>query len=104
MARLLRPHEVSIETDGTKALERLRGGEAFDVVLCDLMMPDLTGMDLHDALVADHPEVARHLVFLTGGAFTDRAREFLARTRCPVLDKPVDAAALRDAVGRVMAP
>jgi CheY-like chemotaxis protein len=103
VARILSAHEVQTVTAAREALERLRGGERFDVVICDLMMPDLTGMDLHDTLLRERPEYAGRIVFLTGGAFTDRAREFLARTRARVLDKPVDAAALRAAVAEVAA-
>jgi len=103
VARILSGHQVQTTTAAREALARLRGGEPFDVVICDLMMPDLTGMDLHDALLAERPEYADRFLLLTGGAFTDRARDFLARTRARVLEKPVDAGALRTAVAEVAA-
>jgi CheY-like chemotaxis protein len=59
------------------ALAKFRAGERYDVVLCDLMMPEMTGMDLHAELSHSHPEDARRIIFVTGGAFTSRAREFL---------------------------
>lgn len=46
----------------------------FDVILCDLMMPDTTGMDLHHELVRIAPDQVDRMVFMTGGAFTAKAR------------------------------
>jgi CheY-like chemotaxis protein/anti-sigma regulatory factor (Ser/Thr protein kinase) len=103
VARQLREFDVDVETSAAAALERVRGGAGYDAVVCDLMMPDATGMDLHARVAAEAPAVASRFVFLTGGAFTDRARSFVATTRAPVLEKPVDAAALRAAVRAVAA-
>jgi CheY-like chemotaxis protein len=59
------------------ALQRITAGERFDIIVCDLMMPQMTGMDLHAALTRAAPDQAARMVFLTGGAFTERARRFL---------------------------
>jgi two-component system cell cycle sensor histidine kinase/response regulator CckA len=91
-------HEVVVETAGRAALARLRQGECFDLVLCDLMMPDMTGMDLHDAIVESVPEAARRMVFFTGGAFTPRAQEFLERTEHQRIEKPFDKKVLLDLI------
>ena len=56
------------------ALARITAGERFDVILCDLMMPHMTGMDLHAALAGAVPEQAERMIFMTGGAFTPSAR------------------------------
>src|SRR5690606_11143003 len=56
-------HDVVICHAATEAIERIRAGERFDVILCDLMMPELTGMDLHDVLAADAPEQAARMLF-----------------------------------------
>jgi CheY-like chemotaxis protein len=69
-----------------------------DVILCDLMMPDLTGMDLHAELTATAPEVARRMVFLTGGAFTPAARAFMDQVQNARVDKPFDPQKLREQV------
>jgi CheY-like chemotaxis protein len=103
VARILAAHEVETVTTAREAMAKLRGPEPFDAVVCDLMMPEMTGMDLHDVLLAEQSEYAGRLVFLTGGAFTERARDFVARTAAPVLDKPVDAEALRAAVAELAA-
>jgi len=95
-------HDVEITTDPRVALARIRDGERFDVILCDLMMPRMTGMDLHAELVSRGRHEADRVVFLTGGAFTNRAREFLDRTPNRWLEKPFDASTLRRTVGEVL--
>lgn len=52
------------------------------------MMPEVTGMDLHAELLRLAPEQAEKVVFMTGGAFTSRAREFLDQVRNPRIEKP----------------
>jgi PAS domain S-box-containing protein len=105
LVRMLSPlHDVVAHTSGRAALELLREDRAFDVVFCDLMMPGMTGMELHATLAAIAPDVAARMVFLTGGAFTPAAREFLDRVANPCLDKPVDRGTLRDIVARAIAP
>jgi PAS domain S-box-containing protein len=103
LARMLAPHEVRLETSGAEALETLRRGERFDAVVCDLMMPDVTGMDLHAWAAQARPDHAERFVFVTGGAFSERAREFIARASRPVLEKPVDRRRLQEAVGAAAA-
>ncbi len=94
--RALEPmHEVVIETTAKGALDRLVSGERFDLVICDLMMPEKSGMDLHADLNAAHPAIAERIVFLSGGAFTPKARAFLDVVRNPILEKPFDSNALR---------
>jgi CheY-like chemotaxis protein len=80
------------------ALDRLVAGEEFDTVLCDLMMPDLSGMELYERVAAVRPDVAERFVFITGGAFTPRARAFLDRVPNARIDKPFDAANVRSLV------
>jgi CheY-like chemotaxis protein len=78
-------------TSGRDALGRLERDEPYDLVLCDLMMPDLTGMDLYDEVQKKHPRLARRVIFMTGGAFTPRAAAFLDRLRqngIACVDKP----------------
>ena len=69
--------------------------EAFDVILCDLMMGDMTGMDLYAELGRRSKALAARIVFMTGGVFTDGARDFLAGVPNICIEKPFDLAALR---------
>jgi signal transduction histidine kinase len=93
-------HEVRVDTSAQRALERLSGGERYDIILCDLMMPELSGMDFHRELVTVDAQLARQVIFLTGGAFTLSAREFLDRVPNPRLSKPFDWQQLRALIAR----
>ena len=87
-------HEVKVLDSGKKALDDLLGGARYDLILCDLMMPEMTGMELHAALVRHDPAQAARMLFLTGGAFTGAARAFLDRVPNVRLEKPFNAAEL----------
>ncbi len=84
---------------GRQALEWLqREPDHFDAVLCDVMMPDLGGKDLYEAVRRTHPGLERRFVFVSGGAFTANAREFLEAIPNPKLEKPFDEPSLRQLV------
>ena len=101
--RVLAPqHDVVVRGSAEEALEAIARGERFDAILCDLMMPGMTGMDLHEQLARLAPEQASRIVVLTGGAFTPRAREFLDRVSLPRCDKPFDSHTLRLTVRSVV--
>ncbi|MEW5847653.1 MAG: response regulator [Myxococcota bacterium] len=105
LRRLLsREFDVATTTQAQAALDMLQRGEQFDLIICDLMMPEMTGMDFHERLAECCPQELRKVVFLTGGAFTDRARQFLNHQTNPVLEKPVEPEVLRDVVRRMVHP
>jgi len=83
-------HEVLVETSASAALARAAGDSRFDLVFCDLMMPDMTGMELHGVLRERHPELAARIIFMTGGAFTPEARQFLEQVPNPKVEKPFE--------------
>lgn len=87
---LAREFEVTAATGGRMAIELLEKAapDTFDVVVSDLSMPEVSGMDLHAWLVEHRPALARRTVFATGGAFTSQAREFLDRVANPRIEKP----------------
>ncbi len=95
IARLLQKHhQVEVAAGGREALERIEAGERYDVLLCDLMMPSMTGMDLHAELARSVPDQAEGMIFMTGGAFSNGAQEFLSAVPNPRLEKPFDSASL----------
>src|SRR5262249_24940750 len=98
---LAREHEVVTETDGAAAVRRLEAAESFDVILCDLMMPRMGGVEVYEAVGRVRPELVPRVVFMTGGAFTDDIREFLRSSTNPFLDKPIDPERLRALVREV---
>jgi CheY-like chemotaxis protein len=96
LARALRPeHDVCTLTSARAALQRLMEHDDFDAVLCDLMMPELTGVDFHRELEQRKPELARRVLFCTGGAFTPASRDFVRRMGDRCLEKPLDLAEVR---------
>jgi signal transduction histidine kinase/CheY-like chemotaxis protein len=90
--------DVEVFTGARAALQRLRERDDVDAIFCDLMMPEMTGMQFHEHLASAAPELCERIVFLTGGAFTPLARAFLDRVPNRMLPKPYDPVALRDAV------
>lgn len=101
---LVAEHEVVVITNASEALARVKAGEQFDVVLCDLMMPGMSGMELHAELLRVAPALARRMVFLTGGAFTPRAKDFLETVPNLRLEKPIGIDALREAIDESLRP
>ena len=98
ITRGLKEHEVVAVTSGAEALTLFQRGERFDVVLCDLMMPGMPGFDLHEQLRVLAPDQADRMIFMTGGATTTRAREFVASRPGGVLQKPVSMDTVRETV------
>jgi len=96
-------HDVVVASQARDALARIDQGERFDVILCDLMMPDLSGIDVHDYLSASHPAIAARMVFMTGGAFTSKARQFLSSVPNERIDKPFSLAQIKQLVDRRLA-
>jgi PAS domain S-box-containing protein len=98
-----REHDVIYASSGHDALSRLIGGERYQLILCDLMMPGMTGATFFEHLRRVLPEQARAVRFMTGGALTSELRDFAAGAARPVIEKPFDAggllAAVRSAIG-----
>jgi CheY-like chemotaxis protein len=92
---------VTCETTSNRALDLLLSDAEFDVVLCDVTMPGLTGIDLHERVARDRPELASRFVFMSGGTYTARARDHLERVANPRLDKPFRVAQLLEVIERV---
>jgi PAS domain S-box-containing protein len=103
LRRLLRPHQVDILTSGAAALERLLE-DPVDVIICDLMMDGMSGMDLYDALRMRRPELAERIVFMTGGAYTNRSRSFLDMIPNHRLNKPFQTDVIQSILATFVAP
>jgi signal transduction histidine kinase len=95
-------HEVVTARGGAEALARIDAGERFDAVVCDLIMPGVSGMELHEELTKRAPELAERMLFLIGGPLVRRAAAFLDRVPNPRHDKPFGVAELRAAVRRLV--
>jgi len=81
-------HDLVLATSGRDAIRRLSEDAQYDLVLCDLMMPDVSGPKVFEVVEQQHPELVSRFAFMTGGAFTERAQEFLERYPGRRIDKP----------------
>jgi PAS domain S-box-containing protein len=99
---LLDEHEVLTFTSSLLALDRIRAKESFDVVLCDLNMPDLDGLHFHSRVNEIEPNLARRIIFVTGGAITPEGAAFIAKNRSLTLEKPFDPSELTALVARAV--
>jgi PAS domain S-box-containing protein len=101
LARLLEDHQVTIATGGAEGLALCRE-RRFDCVLCDLMMPGVSGMDLYEELARRGDRSERRVIFMTGGACSARAAAFLARTPNGVLEKPFSLDCVEQVIGALV--
>lgn len=97
LSRVLSSHEVRVAHTGNEGLEHVRQ-HAFDIILCDLAMPGMSGIEFYRAVRELSPSVADRVVFMTGGAFTAEGHEFLAKLPNSRLEKPFDLCTLREVV------
>jgi CheY-like chemotaxis protein len=97
--RALVDHDVAVAHSGADAIMMCERSD-YDLVLCDLMMPGLSGIDVFETVRARRPELAGRFVFMTGGAFTPKARSFLERHEGESLSKPFALKELRALVAR----
>jgi nitrogen-specific signal transduction histidine kinase len=96
--RVLRDHDVTVVTTAQEALSLVADGALFDIILSDLMMPGMSGMDLYAVLARQSPKMASRVVFVTGGAFTPEANAFLDRIANERMEKPFHFKQLRELV------
>ena len=95
LARLLGgAHELRAVTSGRMALELLHAGERFDAILCDVMMPEMTGVQLHRAVAEVAPDQASRFAFMTGGVFSAEAGQLLGESGRMLVRKPFERDAL----------
>jgi len=103
VARILAPHEVICRDEAADALALLEHDSRFDVILCDLAMPHMNGVDFYEALLRARPALAARVVFLTAGATTPSTADFLATVSNARVQKPFDVTDLRALVQEVLA-
>jgi CheY-like chemotaxis protein len=101
---LRRDHAVTTATSAREALGLVSAGQWFDVILSDLMMPEMSGEELLSTLREVAPEQARRVVMMTGGAFTPRSEEFLNSLDRPHLSKPLTLEGLHAAIQKALEP
>jgi DNA-binding NtrC family response regulator len=91
-------HDVTVLSEGHQALNLFDEGAHFDIVICDLTMPELSGIDIYEHCRKRQPELAQRFVFMTGGTFTPSSREFLDSIANIFIEKPFDLQTIRHIV------
>ena len=84
--RMLAAHDVTTVSSAVEAVAKFEAGERYDAILSDLMMPEMSGMDLHAAVFRIAPDQVDKMVFMTGGAFTNAAKDFLDNVTNPTIE------------------
>jgi PAS domain S-box-containing protein len=103
LTKMLARHATVVgETDAGRALDLVLGEPEFDAIVCDVMMPGMTGPDLHERVAREKPSRAARFVFITGGTYTTRTREYLDRIPNVCLGKPFEVAQLLAAIDGVV--
>ena len=100
LVRLLRSHDVTTTGSGAEALEIL-AEQTFDLIICDLKMPGMTGMALFERLEIEHPEQAARILFTTGGAWAAESQRFIAKHADRIVIKPFNRQQLEQAIARI---
>ena len=96
-------HQVVTAGSGKEAIACIERDGDFDLILCDLMMPNGSGAELHAHLASHRPELARRMVFMTGGSYRAAVRKFLTSIDNPRLEKPFRFEELDQLVERALA-
>jgi len=99
--RVLYAHDVVLASSGPEAMSKLADSRRFDVIFCDVMMPEMSGVEVYRRISERHPGQEHKLVFMTGGAFAEPAAHFIASVINPTLKKPFSGSALRALVASV---
>jgi CheY-like chemotaxis protein len=93
--------EVRVVSSGAEALEMLAEDASFDFIFCDLMMPEMSGMDVFAEISRRNPEMTEKVFFMTGGVYSPEVRAFIAGVSNRCLQKPFDpVVVIRDALAR----
>lgn len=98
--------QVELETSGQGGLSRILSddAQAIDLVLCDLSLPDLSGIEIYRRIEKEHPQLLERFVVMTGGAVTMEARTFLDAYQGPLLNKPFTLSQVEKLVESLLQP
>jgi CheY-like chemotaxis protein len=99
MRRILRStYTVLATSDSREAISIIAENPDINTILCDLTMPEVSGMDLYEMVKERYPQMAERFVFMSGGAYTNRAVSFLKEVTNPNIEKPIDNVELLEVI------
>ncbi|HYB70387.1 MAG TPA: response regulator [Candidatus Bathyarchaeia archaeon] len=94
-------HDVHTAENGREGLDEI-GRYRFDLVFCDLRMPEMDGQAFYEEVQRDQPQVLKRIVFVTAQANSADYGPFLRTTGIPVIEKPFTLGQLRQMVGKMV--
>lgn len=95
-------HDVTVVESARSGLSLISDSHPFDIIFCDLMMPQMNGVEFHSAVKKLSDGLAERIVFMTGGAFTPATGAFLEKVRNPYVEKPFDLQRIRKMVHEIV--
>ena len=95
-------YDLTLVSCGATVLEHIASGIRYDAIITDVMMPNMTGVELFDRLEVVAPDQALRVIFLTGGVFTPQTQARLEAAGNPQLQKPISAQELRECVAKLV--
>lgn len=105
LARLLGTrHEVRTASSHDEALAELAADARLDAIICDVVMPERTGLDVLAAIRAQWPALATRVLLITGGSISRTIDEGVEASGAPVLRKPFSFSELESALAALVAP
>jgi len=104
LARILEDkYNVVTSLGGQIALDKLSENNLqYDVILCDINMPIMTGADFYKKVTDMFPELKERIIFMSGGTYSHDLNEFMARMKNPCLEKPFDVEKLYESINKVL--
>ena len=94
-------HEVEIIDNGNDALERLES-ENYDLILLDIKLPGISGIDLYNQLQKKAKSLARRVLFITGDTMSKSTKAFFSKTRVPYITKPFNTEQLEKDIDHIL--
>jgi two-component system NtrC family sensor kinase len=94
-------HEVTTAANGHEGLSALQA-QTYEVILCDMRMPDLDGPGFYRELERRYPHLLPRLIFVTGDELSPEAQAFFDQVDCPRLVKPFRAAEVRHVIQQML--
>jgi two-component system, cell cycle sensor histidine kinase and response regulator CckA len=101
--RILRDHEVVCTESAREALAFIERGERFDLILSDVLMPMMTGIEFYELLLEVNPDLARRVVFISGGAITAKVEDFLRSVPNLRIEKPFEVVNMLETIQQLLA-
>jgi CheY-like chemotaxis protein len=95
VASVLDDYDTTVVPSAEKALELVGGGASYDLVLCDIGLQGMSGIDLYSVICRHLPDLSQRFVFMTGGSLTPESDAFLRAHADRVIDKPFEFERIR---------